>query len=123
MFAQVCEAFDVLYHAETRAIFDAYGEYGLKEGIIKPDGTRIGGGYFLKTNPDNYFEEMFEATDLIGEIRESNGSDVQQSIFADSRGGLTEALPDKPCDVEVSIDVTLGELYNGAMKTFSFEVD
>lgn len=77
----------------------------------------------MKTNPDNYFDDMFEEHDLISEMRESDGNDVVSSIFADSRGGLTEAKPAKPADVEVSIDVTLEELYNGTMKSVSFEVD
>lgn len=33
---------------ETKAIYDNYGEYGLKEGCVTPEGNKIGGGYFLK---------------------------------------------------------------------------
>ena len=57
-FNEVCEAFDVLYNgksttfkplqqshpfsciAETKSIYDEYGEYGLKEGVVKPDGSK-----------------------------------------------------------------------------------
>jgi len=55
-FAQICEAHDVLSNVETKAIYDIYGEYGLKEGCVTPQGDRIGGGYFLKTDPERYFE-------------------------------------------------------------------
>ena len=37
-FAQVCEAHDVLSNSETKAIYDVYGEYGLKEGAVTPEG-------------------------------------------------------------------------------------
>lgn len=76
-FNQVCEAFDVLYNAETKAIYDEYGEYGLKEGIQRPDGTKIGGGYFLKKSPENYFEDYFQNTDWISDKRENDGSDAR----------------------------------------------
>ena len=33
---------------DRKAIFDIYGEYGLKEGVTTPDGKKVGGGYFLK---------------------------------------------------------------------------
>ena len=60
-FNQVCEAFDVLYNGrlqevpfvnrplivvfceiivETKAIYDEYGEFGLKEGIVRSDGSK-----------------------------------------------------------------------------------
>ena len=33
---------------DTKAIYDIYGEYGLKEGCVTAEGKKIGGGYFLK---------------------------------------------------------------------------
>ena len=51
---------------------------------------KIGGGYFLKTSPENYYEEKLQSTDFIREDRAVNGSDAQQSIFADSFGGLNQ---------------------------------
>lgn len=66
-FRDICEAFDVLsqgkWHdltvsnfylwqiVELRAIYDKHGEYGLKEGIVM-EGKRVGGGYFLKCQPE-----------------------------------------------------------------------
>jgi len=122
-FAEVCEAFDVLYNPETRAIYDEYGEYGLKEGIVRPDGSKIGGGYFLRTSPENYFEKIFQDGDFLTESRENDGSDAISSLFNDGLGGLNKAKPGKPADVEVSIDVTLEELYNGAVKSVMFQID
>ena len=109
--------------AETKAIYDAYGEYGLKEGIVRPDGSKVGGGYFLKISPENYYEKVFQNNDFVYEKREVSGVDASESIFADSLGGLGKAKASRPADVEVTIDVTLEELYNGALKNIDYEID
>lgn len=46
-FDSICEAYEVLSHQERKAIFDKYGEYGLKNGITREDGKKIGGYIFL----------------------------------------------------------------------------
>lgn len=55
-------------------------------------------------------------------MRESNGTDAQQSIFNDSYGGAGQAAPTAPKDVEVTVDLTLEELYAGVMKHIEYEV-
>ena len=63
-FDELCEAYEVISNGklqndhiihkltvfitvvELRAIYDKFGEYGLKEGVVLPDGTKCGGGYF-----------------------------------------------------------------------------
>ena len=39
-FAQICEAHDVLSNDENKAIYDIYGEYGLKQGCVTPEGGK-----------------------------------------------------------------------------------
>jgi len=56
-FAQICEAHDVLSNDENKAIYDIYGEYGLKQGCTTPEGAKIGGGYFMRMEPERYYEE------------------------------------------------------------------
>lgn len=46
-FDSICEAYEVLSHHERKAIFDKYGEYGLKNGVTREDGKKIGGYIFL----------------------------------------------------------------------------
>lgn len=92
--------------AQHKAIYDIYGEYGLKEGCVTPEGSKsfrlkrvfgltfryilekIGGGYFLKADPERYFEQVLSSTEFVLEDRATNGSDVYQSIFSDSFGAL-----------------------------------
>ena len=141
-FAQICEAHDVLsngkfdclayikrrfscggfakFLVQNKAIYDNYGEYGLKEGCVTPEGQKIGGGYFLKSDPEGYFEKVLSKTEFLLEPRAVNGSDAQQSIFADSFGGHNQPKAGKPENVEVTLDCSLEELYNGAVKQFEY---
>ena len=85
--------------------------------------AKIGGGYFLKISPDKYFEKIFQNTDFLYEKRENDGSDAQTSLFGDGQGGLNKSKPKKAADVQVEVDVTLEELYNGALKSISYTMD
>jgi hypothetical protein len=81
-FDELCEAFDILsngklqfyrffhkftnelnYIAELKAIYDKFGEYGLKEGVILPDGSKCGGGYFRQKSSNEIFEDEFSSVD------------------------------------------------------------
>ena len=106
---------------DKKAIYDIYGEYGLKEGITTPDGKKIGGGYFLKQEPERYFERVLSNTEFLLEPRQMDGSDVQQSIFSDALGGLTQPKAPKPADIVLTIDCTLEEFYSGSMKTVNYD--
>ena len=101
---------------ENKAIYDIYGEYGLKEGCVTPEGKRIGGGYFMRMDAERYFEAKLQNTDFLLEDRNVAGDDVQQSIFADSYGGLNQPKPAKPTNVVVTLECTLEEFYCGSIK-------
>jgi DnaJ-class molecular chaperone len=81
-FDELCEAYEVLsngklqfcrlFHkftnelyfiVELKAIYDKFGEYGLKEGVILPNGTKCGGGYFKQKSSNDIFEAEFSSTD------------------------------------------------------------
>lgn len=119
-FAQICEAHDVLSNVETKAIYDIYGEYGLKEGCVTPEGKKYGGGYFLKQEPESYFERVLANTEFLLEPRALDGGDVQQSIFGDALGGLTAPKANEPEDICITVNCTLEEFYSGSMKQANF---
>jgi len=81
-FRDICEAFDVLSQVELRGIYDKYGEFGLKEGVMEA-GERIGGGYFLRCAPEAVFDKIFNATDPWAEQAALDGSDIRGSMFGD----------------------------------------
>lgn len=62
-FDECCEAYTVLCNAELKAIYDKYGAYGLKEGIVLPDGTKCGGGWFMIKSSNDVYEEEFASSD------------------------------------------------------------
>jgi len=77
---------------------------------------RIGGGYFLKQDPERYFELVLQRTDFILDERAVDGTDARQSIFSDSFGGLTQKGAAKPEDIVINVECTLDEFYNGSIK-------
>jgi DnaJ-class molecular chaperone len=58
MFRSLSEAYCVLSDAKLRAIFDQYGEKGLKTGIPNGKGGNVGAWTF-NVNPDEHFREFF----------------------------------------------------------------
>lgn len=80
---------------ERKAIYDQYGEYGLKEGI--PDGKgctylshyfiAFKGGYRYAGNSHEIYEKFFGGTNPFFEKLEDDGRDMQGSMFGDAFGG------------------------------------
>jgi len=82
--------------------------------------VRIGGTYFMKMDPDRYFEEKLQNTDFITESRDKEGNDVQESIFGDGYGGLNQVKASKPKDIVETLTCTLAEFYNGSIKYVNY---
>ena len=72
-------------------------------------------------DPERYFEQILSKTDFIQEDRDMDGSDVQQSIFADSFNGINQPGAAKPEDIVVTLECTLAELYNGSIKYANYD--
>ena len=107
---------------ELRAIYDKYGDYGLREGFTI-DGERLGGGYFLKVSPDAVYDRIFSAVDPWEEQDDFDGSDTRGSMFADSFGALNRPASEPPKDAVVVVECSLEEFYNGSLKQLVYEID
>lgn len=71
----------------------------------------------MKMNSDNFFEKHFSGADILSDTRAIDGTDVIPSFFADSLGGQGTAPKEAPKDIEVTLECTLEELYNGSIKS------
>lgn len=107
---------------ELRAIYDKFGDYGLKEGVMV-SGSRVGGGYFMRCAPEAIFDRIFNAVDPWADQANLDGSDFRGSLFGDGYQGLSQKAPAAPQDVVVTLECTLEEFYVGSLKAFSYEVN
>lgn len=121
-FREICEAFDVLSQVELRAIYDKYGEYGLKEGVMV-EGKRVGGGYFMRCQPEAIFDKVFNSINPWEDQSNLDGTDFRGSIFGDGYKGSNRAQADTPQDVVVCLQCTLEEFYVGSAKQLKYEID
>ena len=108
--------------AELRAIYDRYGEYGLKEGVMI-EGKRVGGGYFLKVQPEVVFDQVFNSTDPWADQHNLDGGDYRGSMFGDGFKGLNQQANAVPGDVCVQIECTLAEFYCGCQRQICYTID
>lgn len=105
---------------ERKAWFDKYGEYGLKEGVPGPTGSIIG-GYRYAGNSFEIFDRVFGTTNPFAEKLEDDGKDQYGSLLGDAFGGKNQPILPAPKEIEISLECTLHELYNGCLKKVSYE--
>jgi DnaJ-class molecular chaperone len=114
-------SYPLLCLVELRAIYDKYGEYGLKEGVIVA-GERIGGGYFMKTSPEAIFDRIFNSVNPWEDQSNLDGTDFRGSMFGDGFNGQNAKKAPAPMDVVVTLDCSLQEFYVGSIKQFEYQV-
>ena len=105
-FDLICEAYDVLSNHERKAIFDKYGEYGLKNGVTSNEGKQIK-SYTYLGNSMEIFNHYFSTTHLNNDVYEMDGSDVFGSLNNDAMKGKNQRKPFPPKNVEVTVKCSL----------------
>lgn len=109
-FSQICEAYDVLSNNHNRHVYDKYGPTGLREGIHSIGGKPLG-AYSFCGNPYEVFEKFF-----------GNQNPFVESLYKhDQTDGSTEKYIPTPADVEVILECSLHEFYNGCMKKIEYD--
>ncbi|KAJ3315362.1 DnaJ sub B member 13 [Blyttiomyces sp. JEL0837] len=133
-FKRIAEAYDVLSNHKYRAIYDQYGNEGLKNGVPPRDGFEgFSGGYAYHGNPEETFAQFFGGknpfADFFAVLTEDLPSPTTTqspfpSKFGQKFGGMhgmnhTNAALSPPAqdpNVEKDLELTLEELYNGTVK-------
>lgn len=78
------------------------------------------GGYCYQNNCYEIFENFILKDNLFNDLCDVNGTEVEGSYFGSAFGGMNEALPEPLEDVNVTLDCTLEEFFNGSKKTASY---
>jgi len=130
-FKEIAEAYEVLSDSNKRAVYDQYGEEGLKGGIPSGAGG-AGGGFrggtsFHFSNADDIFRQFFGAKspfDSMFNAGFDEGDDGFQSSFGFGHPGAGGSFfkstqqrgPRKVPDVVQKVMCTLEDLYKGKTK-------
>ena len=120
MFADISEAYDVLSNPARRAIYDQYGERGLKEGIPDGHGGVKGGKYRFNNNSLDIFAAFFGSSSPFADILGSGGEAPAPEFYGELTGMQLPFAKAKAPAIVAPLEVTLAEVYNGAMKTVSY---
>lgn len=120
-FVKIAEAYDVLADRTKRAMYDQFGEEGLKSGV--PNAGSNGAwsyGYNFHGDAEKTFKDFFGTDNPFADFSEMNWNDYNASSngapmsFGSSLHGRSERT--KQPDIIRKLNLTLTEMYHGCMK-------
>ena len=118
-FQKLAEAYEVLSDPDKKGIYDFYGQEGLHNGIIDKEGN-LKGGYVFLGNGHEIFEKFMGTSNPFALIRDNEKIQDERTIFGNAFGGQNQPPMRKLPDMNVDLECTLEELYNGCIKTIKY---
>lgn len=128
-FKKISEAYDVLSDKEKRAVYDKFGEDGLKSGMGGGGGANgFGrGGHYNFRRPEDIFSEVFGAQ--FGGMGGGGGMEDIFSMFGGGMGGggfggagpscgMRRSASRKPNPTVNNVPFALEDLYSGVTKKY-----
>jgi DnaJ-class molecular chaperone len=104
-----------------RGVYDIYGFDGLREGIKDKNGN-LKGAYKYGGNAYEIFERIFGTTNPFALIKDPDRMDDEYgSMLSSAFGGQYASEKQNLPNVEVFLECSLEELYNGCVKALTYE--
>jgi DnaJ-class molecular chaperone len=120
VFRSIAEAYEVLSDSKTRAIFDQYGEDGLKNGGTGDFGVR--GGYRFSGDPQLVFEKFFGVSNPFEQLGDFSALQGTEHQFFSKEGARNKDLPINP-PVTIYLECSLEEIFDGAYRVVKYDVE
>lgn len=120
-FLRIAEAYDVLCDRTKRAMYNQFGEEGLKAGV--PNAGKNGAwsqGYTFHGDAEQTFKDFFGTDNPFADFSDMNWTEDQSAAegapmsFGSSTHGRSERVKDAP--LVKTLPLTLIEMYHGCLK-------
>lgn len=120
-FQKLSEAYEVLCDPIKKGIYDIYGQEGLKNGIIDKHGN-IKGGYKYMGNGHEIFEKFMGTANPFALKTDTEKERMSQETSAAFEKSFGERKVEKDIlpPIDINLECTLEELYNGCVKTVKY---
>ncbi|XP_065838070.1 dnaJ homolog subfamily B member 13-like [Oscarella lobularis] len=115
-FRDISEAYDVLSDSKKRAVYDQFGEEGLKNGVPTAEPGGFTGVYTFHGDPQRTFKEFFGSENPFNELFTDGDSVMSSGAGAKFGGIMGRARPKQDPPVEKELWLSLDEVYSGCTK-------